>query len=451
MTDLETQLGDLNTRSVSHDSDLVDDVEPEKEPKKRSALEPVNANIIDPSKQNKKSKKCKKKPQKKYSAEEIEDSSSPFFPKDVKLSSKDIKIQNLNDFQWSPVKRASKRGPKLKKRHQKQFSKISFPKKTLPKISLKPSPFKFQPKLILKPHQKPKPSAKNTESKDPAAYFSLKKPSHTSSKTRSSGLKNFTEMIEIPVQRPQRQAKKRAFLSYEEGKGETTSEYVKMDGLGSDYVLVKPAKYASEMEQPIEVNISLEWLMLMTVHAHLYSHEIIGYLAGDFLVVEKDGRKRELLYIHNWLPLKPLELSGEEKERIDRTRNVEMDAESAQNAMKIAEDRGEKILAWYHSHPIFEVYPSKVDIRNHTFYQESFKKDNHPFIAFIIGPYSKKVSKSSCKSLLSSFHILNGHPYSLPPTIIPTSHLSHSFLSNLSSLISTSFSSSAQLSLTSPW
>ena len=49
---------------------------------------------------------------------------------------------------------------------------------------------------------------------------------------------------------------------------------------------------------------------------------------------------------------------------MDRAKTVEMDPESAEDARNTAEIRNQAILGWYHSHPIFDVNPSNIDIEN---------------------------------------------------------------------------------------
>ena len=47
---------------------------------------------------------------------------------------------------------------------------------------------------------------------------------------------------------------------------------------------------------------------------------------------------------------------------VDRTRNVEVNPESAEKARRRADELSEEILGWYHSHPTFDVNPSNMDI-----------------------------------------------------------------------------------------
>ena len=47
-------------------------------------------------------------------------------------------------------------------------------------------------------------------------------------------------------------------------------------------------------------------------------------------------------------------------------------------------------LAWYHSHPIFEVDPSLQDLQTHYWQQVEFERQGLPFFGVIIGPYYQK-------------------------------------------------------------
>lgn len=54
----------------------------------------------------------------------------------------------------------------------------------------------------------------------------------------------------------------------------------------------------------------------------------------------------------------------------------------------MAKDKVEK-LAWYHSHPIFEVDPSMQDVCTHYQQQSGFTREGKPFFGVIVGPYWK--------------------------------------------------------------
>jgi len=52
------------------------------------------------------------------------------------------------------------------------------------------------------------------------------------------------------------------------------------------------------------------------------------------------------------------------------------------------EKDGVQKVAWYHSHPFFEVDPSVRDLDTHYSQQKNFDSQGLPFFGVIIGPYS---------------------------------------------------------------
>ncbi len=55
--------------------------------------------------------------------------------------------------------------------------------------------------------------------------------------------------------------------------------------------------------------MSFESLLLITVHAHLYKNEIIGYLGGYSISIGDDDAPK-LVFIHEGFPCEPLEGTG---------------------------------------------------------------------------------------------------------------------------------------------
>ena len=112
----------------------------------------------------------------------------------------------------------------------------------------------------------------------------------------------------------------------------------------------------------------------MSIHAHLFSFDIIGFIAGHPFTT-KDMKKA--IFVEEAYPVEPENSCND-----DRTKTVEMNAESSTLAQGIASGRGQKICGWYHSHPIFDTNPSKIDIRNQRKFQSFFQRDNNqPFVA----------------------------------------------------------------------
>ena len=154
----------------------------------------------------------------------------------------------------------------------------------------------------------------------------------------------------------------------------------------------------------------------MSIHSHLFYNEVIGFNAG-FTFTSKSGG--QAIFIQDVYPAVALEYTGQ-----DRSKSVEMDPESSELNRKLAESRGQTICGWYHSHPIFETSPSKIDICNQHSYQHFFNSDwNKPFVAFIVGPYSPKLNTIKVVSDFKCFHVVhdgeNKLPYELAYTIVP--------------------------------
>ena len=69
------------------------------------------------------------------------------------------------------------------------------------------------------------------------------------------------------------------------------------------------------------LNVSFQSILLMNIHAHLFSNEIIGYNAGHLIRLDGD---RSSIFLHDVIPCQPLEGTG-----VDRSKTVEMNPESA--------------------------------------------------------------------------------------------------------------------------
>ena len=132
------------------------------------------------------------------------------------------------------------------------------------------------------------------------------------------------------------------------------------------------------------VLIESEAMFIMSLHAHLCSDEVIGWIGG--LITD------DCIEIKGAYPVKAL---AHDNGRI----NVEMDVEDALNVRTEIENHGLKIVGWYHSHPTFDVMPSVIDIDNQVNYQEI---STEYFLGAIIGPY---LSVHKFEGLLTVFHV----------------------------------------------
>lgn len=137
------------------------------------------------------------------------------------------------------------------------------------------------------------------------------------------------------------------------------------------------------------VFITIEALILMTVHSHIHRNEVIGFLSGFRLRTKK---QENIVLIQDSLPCQAGEIN--DGKNVDYSKNVEMNYESAWNRIKEIEKKGQNLLGWYHSHPKFEVNPSHIDVYNHEMYQKMFNEQNKTFFGIIISPYYSTTDNS---------------------------------------------------------
>ena len=134
----------------------------------------------------------------------------------------------------------------------------------------------------------------------------------------------------------------------------------------------------------ISVILSNEAFLIMSLHSHLCSDEIIGWMGGTIT--------DDLIEIKGAFPVNAI---AHENGRI----NVEMDVEHALMVRTEIETLGMNIVGWYHSHPTFDVLPSVMDIANQISYQDI---STQLFLGGIISPY---YSTQKLEGLFTIFHI----------------------------------------------
>jgi proteasome lid subunit RPN8/RPN11 len=169
------------------------------------------------------------------------------------------------------------------------------------------------------------------------------------------------------------------------------------DGQG-DLQMVTCEAYNKRRTQPFKVTVTSGAELVMDFHAHLCSDEIIGFLGG---VYDDDAKT---LRITRALPARQLvqEHAGVE---------VELDPESVPAIVETLTAKGEGIVGWYHSHPVFATQPSIRDIQNQFEYQKMFARSDGesqtiaPFVGAIVGPYD--VRNDSQKSDVRMFHCVD--------------------------------------------
>lgn len=121
--------------------------------------------------------------------------------------------------------------------------------------------------------------------------------------------------------------------------------------------------------QPFTVSINTNTLMLMDLHCHLTTSEVVGYLGGHW------NRDTQYVQVVQAFPVKC---------RFANQKNAETVEEEIRLAMKA---RGLVVVGWYHSHPTYQADPSVRDIAAQQHYQKCLKMEKstyEPCLGFIV-------------------------------------------------------------------
>ncbi|KAK9822060.1 hypothetical protein WJX74_004480 [Apatococcus lobatus] len=131
------------------------------------------------------------------------------------------------------------------------------------------------------------------------------------------------------------------------------------------------------LAQPFSVYVAAEVMLLMDLHAHMSSYEVIGLLGGTW------DSERLAIRIVAAFPCRRVQGSHS-------STGVELDPEDEVATRALMARDGLKPVGWYHSHPVFEPRPSQKDNENQRNYQALFccsQTRLEPFLGFIVGPY----------------------------------------------------------------
>ena len=164
---------------------------------------------------------------------------------------------------------------------------------------------------------------------------------------------------------------------FDDQNGEAKSGQI--DENGDEFELVKA---------PFKVEICTSVILLMDLHSHLHSSEIIGLLGGKFIKIEGE---LPILRINYGFPCSTAHSTGTQ---------VDVDPLSEMEAGDYFESNGVRMAGWYHSHPNFEPNPSLRDLETQTMYQGLFKNSEpdtniEPFVGVIVNPYMAATESSS--------------------------------------------------------
>ncbi|KAI8888216.1 hypothetical protein K501DRAFT_291776 [Backusella circina FSU 941] len=181
------------------------------------------------------------------------------------------------------------------------------------------------------------------------------------------------QIVELDNPRPKRMIKKQHSHQYYGG-DDFSRGY-------DPFRLVPTTRYDDDVPAPFDVEINSDCLLIMDFHSHLAHTEIIGLLGGSF-IDNQQGSK--VLQVKTVFPCQSTSTGIQ----------CEMDPVSEMKAREVFQEKGYRVVGWYHSHPTFEPHPSIRDIENQTSYQTLFKDDktgDEPFIGSIITPYDPNI------------------------------------------------------------
>ncbi|RXM30569.1 Histone H2A deubiquitinase MYSM1 [Acipenser ruthenus] len=112
------------------------------------------------------------------------------------------------------------------------------------------------------------------------------------------------------------------------------------------FQLIPCQAFGDEKQEPFQVRVSGEALVVMDMHAHVSMAEVIGLLGGGY----SEGER--VLEICVAEPCNSLSTGLQ----------CEMDPVSQTQASEALAGRGYSVVGWYHSHPAFDPNPSLRDI-----------------------------------------------------------------------------------------
>ncbi|XP_054458779.1 histone H2A deubiquitinase MYSM1 [Anoplopoma fimbria] len=129
--------------------------------------------------------------------------------------------------------------------------------------------------------------------------------------------------------------------------------------------------FGEEVQEPFQVIVCAETLLIMDMHAHVSRGEVIGLLGGTF------NEEERVLKI----------CAAEPCNSVSTGLQCEMDPVSQTQACDVLASLGFSVVGWYHSHPTFHPNPSVRDITTQDQFQSYFSRGGAPFIGMIVSPY----------------------------------------------------------------
>ncbi|XP_076134231.1 histone H2A deubiquitinase MYSM1 [Alosa pseudoharengus] len=158
----------------------------------------------------------------------------------------------------------------------------------------------------------------------------------------------------------------------------------RLKGSIDPFQLIPCKVFGEEKQEPFQVIVSAEALVVMDMHAHVSMGEVIGLLGGAYLEEDKVLKIR----------------AAEPCNSLSTGMQCEMDPVSQTQASELLAAKGHSVVGWYHSHPAFDPNPSVRDIDTQAKFQSYFSRGGAPFIGMIVSPYnptnSSPVSQTTC-------------------------------------------------------
>ncbi|XP_029474218.1 histone H2A deubiquitinase MYSM1 isoform X2 [Rhinatrema bivittatum] len=163
-----------------------------------------------------------------------------------------------------------------------------------------------------------------------------------------------------------REEEKSKLVKYAKGPRPTKSSF-------DPFQLIPCCSFNEEKQEPFQVKVASEALLIMDLHAHVSMAEVIGLLGGRYSEAEK------LVEI----------CAAEPCNSLSTGLQCEMDPVSQTLASETLAARGYSVIGWYHSHPAFDPNPSIRDIDTQAKYQSYFSRGGAMFIGMIVSPYNR--------------------------------------------------------------
>ncbi|XP_072295373.1 histone H2A deubiquitinase MYSM1 [Eucyclogobius newberryi] len=137
------------------------------------------------------------------------------------------------------------------------------------------------------------------------------------------------------------------------------------------FKLIPCRSFGDDVQEPFQIIVCAETLLIMDMHAHVSQGEVIGLLGGTYYKEEK------ILKV----------CVAEPCNSVSTGLQCEMDPVSQTLACDSLSSLGYSVVGWYHSHPSFHPNPSVRDIHTQDQFQSYFSRGGAPFIGMIVSPY----------------------------------------------------------------